>query len=242
LLATSDNGASNSDNITNDSTPEISIAGALAGDVVTVSATNGTATLTCTYTVGAATSCSLPTLSDGTWTVSASVTDAAGNTGPATGSLPITIDATAPSNPVAPDLATTSDNGGSQTDNVTTDTTPTFGMAGANDGDTITFTAADGKGNMRTCSYVHSTTVSSCEILTLSTGTWTVEAIVVDTAGNQSAKSPPTMLVIGSQPASSPLPTTGFKLPVDLIALWMLTFGIGLTVLHRSRKRLQIGN
>ena len=242
LLATSDNGASNSDNITNDSTPEISIAGALAGDVVTVSATNGTATLTCTYTVGAATSCSLPTLSDGTWTVSASVTDAAGNTGPATGSLPITIDATAPSNPVAPDLATTSDNGGSQTDNVTTDTTPTFGMAGANDGDTITFTAADGKGNIRTCSYVHSTTVSSCEILTLSAGTWTVEAIVVDTAGNQSAKSPPTTLVIGSQPASSPLPTTGFKLPVDLIALWMLTFGIGLTVLHRSRKRLQIGN
>ena len=242
LLATSDNGASNSDNITNDSTPEISIAGALAGDVVTVSATNGTATLTCTYTVGAATSCSLPTLSDGTWTVSASVTDAAGNTGPATGSLPITIDATAPSNPVAPDLATTSDNGGSQTDNVTTDTTPTFGMAGANDGDTITFTASDGKGNIRTCSYVHSTTVSSCEILTLSAGTWTVEAIVVDTAGNQSAKSPPTTLVIGSQPASSPLPTTGFKLPVDLIALWMLTFGIGLTVLHRSRKRLQIGN
>jgi hypothetical protein len=239
-LATSDNGASNSDNITNDSTPEISIAGALAGDVVTVSATNGTATLTCTYTVGAATSCSLPTLSDGTWTVSASVTDAAGNTGPATGSLPITIDATAPSNPVAPDLATTSDNGGSQTDNVTTDTTPTFGMAGANDGDTITFTAADGKGNMRTCSYVHSTTVSSCEILTLSTGTWTVEAIVVDTAGNQSAKSPPTMLVIRSQPASSPLPTTGFKLPVDLIALWMLTFGIGVLAVRHNRKRSKL--
>ena len=240
LLATSDNGASNSDNITNDSTPEISIAGALAGDVVTVSATNGTATLTCTYTVGAATSCSLPTLSDGTWTVSASVTDAAGNTGPATGSLPITIDATAPSNPVAPDLATTSDNGGSQTDNVTTDTTPTFGMAGANDGDTITFTAADGKGNIRTCSFVHSTTVSSCEILTLSTGTWTVEAIVVDTAGNQSAKSPPTMLVIRSQPASSPLPTTGFKLPVDLIALWMLTFGIGVLAVRHNRKRSKL--
>jgi hypothetical protein len=242
LLATSDSGSSDSDNNTNDATPTLSAAGGANGDTMTISATNGTTTVSCTYVIGSATNCTLPTLTDGTWNISSTLTDPAGNTSTSSTALPITIDATAPSNPVAPDLATTSDNGGSQTDNVTTDTTPTFGMAGANDGDTITFTAADGKGNMRTCSYVHSTTVSSCEILTLSAGTWTVEAIVVDTAGNQSAKSPPTTLVIGSQPASSPLPTTGFKLPVDLIALWMLTFGIGLTVLHRSRKRLQIGN
>jgi hypothetical protein len=190
--------------------------------------------------IGSATNCTLPTLTDGTWNISSTLTDPAGNTSTSSTALPITIDATAPSNPVAPDLATTSDNGGSQTDNVTTDRTPTFGMAGANDGDTITFTAADGKGNIRTCSYVHSTTVSSCEILTLSTGTWTVEAIVVDTAGNQSAKSPPTMLVIRSQPASSPLPTTGFKLPVDLIALWMLTFGIGVLAVRHNRKRSKL--
>jgi outer membrane protein OmpA-like peptidoglycan-associated protein len=92
LLPSSDTGRSNSDNITDDATPEITIPGALTGDIVTVSATNGTSIFTCSYTVGSASSCSLPTLTEGTWTVSASVTDAAGNAGPSAKPLSFTID------------------------------------------------------------------------------------------------------------------------------------------------------
>jgi outer membrane protein OmpA-like peptidoglycan-associated protein len=212
LLATSDNGSSNADNITNDSTPEISIPGALTGDVVTVSATNGTSTVTCTYTVGAATSCSLPTLSDGTWTVSASVTDAAGNTGPSTGSLSMTIDATPPTTPSGVDLAAASDTGASNTDNNTNDTTPTLSATGGANGDTMTISATKGN-ETKTCSYVVGV-ATSCDLPTLSDGTWSISVTATDSAGSTSAASPPMAINIGPDTSPSSVnDVTGNGLP-----------------------------
>ena len=47
--------------------------------------------------------------------------------------MSVTVDTTAPSAPSQPDLADSSDTGGSQTDNITFDTTPMFnGTAEAN--------------------------------------------------------------------------------------------------------------
>lgn len=70
----SDTGASNSDRITRDSTPQISISSLSgAGGTVTVTATKaGASTISCTF-VATSTSggCSLPTAIDGTWTVTA---------------------------------------------------------------------------------------------------------------------------------------------------------------------------
>jgi outer membrane protein OmpA-like peptidoglycan-associated protein len=105
LLPSSDTGRSNSDNITGDTTPEMTIPGALIGDIVTVSATNGISIVACIYTVGSASSCSLPTLTEGTWSVSAAVTDAAGNAGPPTKPLSFTIDSKTSSSSV--DVANT---------------------------------------------------------------------------------------------------------------------------------------
>jgi outer membrane protein OmpA-like peptidoglycan-associated protein len=105
LLPSSDTGRSNSDNITGDTTPEMTIPGALIGDIVTVSATNGISIVACIYTVGSASSCSLPTLTEGTWSVSATVTDAAGNAGPPTKPLSFTIDSKTSSSSV--DVANT---------------------------------------------------------------------------------------------------------------------------------------
>lgn len=53
---------------------------------------NRTSIVICSYTVGSASSCSLPTLTEGTWSISASVTDVAGNAGPPTKPLSITIE------------------------------------------------------------------------------------------------------------------------------------------------------
>jgi outer membrane protein OmpA-like peptidoglycan-associated protein len=217
LLATSDNGASNSDNITNDSTPEISIPGALTGDVVTVSATNGTSTVTCTYTVGAATSCSLPTLSDGTWTVSASVTDAAGNTGPATGSLSLTIDGAPPTAPSGVDLSASSDSGASDSDNNTNDTTPTLSASGGTNGDTMTISATNGATTV-SCSYVIGS-ATSCTLPTLTDGVWNVTATLTDTAGNNSPASAALALTIDTRrSAASVGPNSAGGLPSSSIA------------------------
>lgn len=201
LIPASDTGRSNSDNITNDTTPEVTIPGALTGDVVTVSATNGTSTLTCTYTVGSATGCSLPTLSDGTWSVSASITDTAGNTGPASGSLSITIDGAAPATPSSADLLPSSDTGKSDTDNVTTDTTPSFTLPSGTNGDTVTITASKG-GETMTCTYIVGVS-TQCDLPALSAGEWSITANVTDTAGNSSTSSAPINITIDGQSSTS---------------------------------------
>jgi len=98
-----------------------------------------------------------------------------------------TLDHTNPSAPSAPDLASGSDSGSSNTDNITSDNTPTFtGTAEANstvtlydtDGTTVLGTAtADGSGNW-------SITSSA-----LSSGSHTITAKATDAAGNTSGAS-----------------------------------------------------
>mgnify|MGYP001798112565 CR=1 FL=1 len=77
-------------------------------------------------------------LADGAATVSATATDAAGNVStPATAN--VTIDNTAPTDPaVAPDLDAASDTGVSDTDDITSDTTPTVSGTGGTSGDKVT--------------------------------------------------------------------------------------------------------
>jgi outer membrane protein OmpA-like peptidoglycan-associated protein len=209
LLPASDSGTSNTDNITSDSTPDVSIPGAVVGDTVAVVATSPTGkTVICTYVLTATvSSCTLGTLTDGSWKVVGTVTDPAGNTSPASGALDLTIDTTAPS-PVAPDLLPASDNGASNSDNLTNDATPAFGLPGAADGDVVSIVAKKDDGTMITCSFTKSATVSSCDLQTLTDGNWSVNATVADAAGNRSSAGPSMSLVIDTKPPAAPATPT----------------------------------
>ena len=107
LDATSDDGSSSTDNRTSDNTPAIGVGGGGSGENVTVSATNGSTTVSCTYNTAVATTCDLPTLSDGTWTVTAVATDLAGNTSTQSTALSIVIDTTPPPTSAVPTTTTT---------------------------------------------------------------------------------------------------------------------------------------
>jgi PGF-pre-PGF domain-containing protein len=126
LDASSDSGSSNTDNVTSDTTPTLSGTAEASSTVEVFSDTDGSLGTTnadgngdWTFTPGSA-------ISEGTHSITATATDAAGNTGAASSALSVTVDTTAPSAPSAPDLDAASDTGSSSTDDVTSDTTPTF--------------------------------------------------------------------------------------------------------------------
>ncbi len=200
LATSSDTGTSSTDNNTNDNTPTLSATGGSSGDTITLSATNGTSTVTCSYVVGSATNCTLPTLSDGTWTVTSSVTDPAGNTTNNPTSLSIGIDTSAVGG-LAVDLATSSDTGSSSTDNNTSDATPTFSLTGQATGDVVVITASRAGATDVTCTYTVGV-ASSCTLGTLTDGSWSVVANVTDASGNTGNTSALAMTIATS--ASAP--------------------------------------
>uniref|UniRef100_UPI0039AED4A9 Ig-like domain-containing protein n=1 Tax=Shewanella baltica TaxID=62322 RepID=UPI0039AED4A9 len=153
------------------------------GTLSAVSSINGGVTWTATFTPTAS-------ITDATNLITldnTGVADAAGNAGTgATDSNNYAIDSEIPAAPSTPDLAAGSDTGASNTDNVTSDVTPTFtGTAEANstvtvissvDG-TLGTTTADGSGNWTYTSGV------------LSEGVHNITATVTDAAGNISVAS-----------------------------------------------------
>ncbi len=182
LDADSDKGASNSDNITNDSTPTFSGTAEAGSTVELFDGTTSVGTTTAnntgnwTYTISSA-------LSDGTHNIAAKATDVAGNVGSLSNALGITIDTVAPT-VSAPDLAAASDSGNSNTDNITNDTTPTFsGTAEA--GSTVKI-LVDGneKGSETAAGGSYNITTS-----TLSEGVHSVTAKATDVAGNDATSS-----------------------------------------------------
>jgi len=136
-LTGTDSGSSSTDNITNDTTPTFTWAtpdgtgSTIAGywwavdDSTPASGGTFTASLTATPTV---------TVNSG-HTFYVAAVDTAGNIGAAT-SLTFTIDTLLPAAPGSLDLTAASDTGSSSTDNITSDTTPTF-----------TWTTPDGTGS-----------------------------------------------------------------------------------------------
>lgn len=190
LAAASDSGSSSTDDVTNITSPTfVGQAGsAEAGATLRLYDTDGTTLLGSTTVNGDGSwQVTSTTLSQGLHSITAKVKDTAGNVGPASDALNITIDTTAPAAPSTPDLEAASDSGSFSTDNTTSIVTPTFSgtaQAGASvvlydsDGTTIIgSTTANGSGNW--------SIVSS----TLSEGAHTVTAKATDIAGNVSAAS-----------------------------------------------------
>ena len=183
LAATSDSGVSSADDITKVTTPvfsgtaEPNSAITLFNGAIVAGAAQADAAGHWTITSSA--------LPQNVHAMTAKATDVAGNTGPASAVLSVTIDTTAPLAPSAPDLAAASDSGTSHTDNITDVTTPLFtGTAAANSLVTLfDGTTAVGSGN---ASAAGAWSITSS---VLAPGTHSVTATAADTAGNLSTAS-----------------------------------------------------
>ena len=201
MTEATDTGISNTDNITNDNTPEFTGTAEANSTVTLRSSVDG---LIGTATADGSGNWNITpasALTDGDHNITATTTDIAGNTSAISSALSITIETSSPSAPSKPDMTSGTDTGISNTDNVTSDNTPTFtGTAEANstvtlissvDGTVGTITA-DGSGNW-------SITSSS-----LSSGDHNITATATDVAGNTSAVSSALSITIDVSVPSAP--------------------------------------
>ncbi len=198
LIAGSDTGTSNTDNITSTALPTFTGTGALANSLVHVLVGGTTAGSVTTSGTGAWTFTLTSTLAAGTSAITVRAEDTAGNDGPASAALNIVVDTTAPAAPgtlATPDLIASSDTGASSTDNDTTDTTPSFVGTNATgsalhalvaNGVTVGMFTSDAGGTF------------SVTATTLAAGSYAIGIRELDTAGNASATSPALGVVISA--------------------------------------------
>ena len=196
LSVASDSGSSNSDNLSNDTTPTFTGTAEANSSVELFAGSTSIGSSTAdnsgnwSHTVQSGSA-----LTGGTHSITAKATDSAGNTSSASNALSLTID-TSTATPSTPDLITASDSGSSSTDNITNDTTPTFtGTAEANSsvelftGSTsLGTTTADNSGNW---SYN-----DRWPYTLFADGTYSITAKATDAAGNSSASSTALSLTI----------------------------------------------
>ncbi len=202
LVATSDSGLSNTDNLTNITAPNFTGAGVEAGSTVTLfdGATaigGGIVAIDGSWSVTAATP-----MANGVHRISANATDLAGNASASSAALSVTIDTIAPAAPTVPDLIAASDSGKSSTDNITNITTPTFKGTAAG---LSTVTLYDG-----------ATVIGS--IVATAAGAWTITASTLlngvhsitsnamDLAGNSSIASSALAVTIDTVVAAPSMP------------------------------------
>ncbi|MGV0990533.1 beta strand repeat-containing protein, partial [Limnohabitans sp.] len=176
MTSGTDSGASNSDNITNNTAP-VFTGTAEAGSTVTLYDTDGTTVLGTATATGGNWSITSSTLSAGSHTLTAKATDSAGNTSVASSGLGITVDTTAPTSLA---LSTT---------NVTTSSatsTSTIATLSASDTQSITYALATGNGtnDADNGSFTISGTSLKVGGSALSAGTYHVYVAATDVAGN----------------------------------------------------------
>ncbi len=187
LATASDSGSSTSDDITNDNTPTIE---GTAEANATVNVLVDSSSVGSTTADGSGNWSLTPSnaISDSTISVTATATDAAGNTGPASSALPVHIDTTAPAAPSL-DLATASDSGVSTSDNITSDNTPDIVVTiGSEAGLTVSM-SDDASGSYSSPTDNTDGTYTFALSSALSDATRAFSASAMDTAGNSSSSS-----------------------------------------------------
>ncbi|RZL32255.1 MAG: DUF4347 domain-containing protein, partial [Rubrivivax sp.] len=200
LAAASDSGVSNSDGITSVTTPTVN-GTAEAGSTVTLYDTDGTTVLGTTTATGGVWSITSSALAAGAHSLAVKATDAAGNTSAASAALSVIIDAVAPAAPGGPVLATGSDSGASNSDGITSDTTPTIsGTAEA--GSTVTLYDTDGTTVLGTTTATGG--VWSITSSTLAAGAHSLRIKATDAAGNTSAASAALSITIDAVAPAAP--------------------------------------
>ncbi|WP_176465486.1 T9SS type B sorting domain-containing protein, partial [Croceivirga radicis] len=176
--------------------------------IVTVTFSDGTNTVTTTATVAGntwtATDADISGLDNGTVTVTADVTDVAGN--PATDNDPVTLDNTLPTiditTPIEGDnIVNASEDGDVTISGTTTD---------VEDGQIVTVTFSDGTNTVTTTATVsgNTWTATDADISGLDNGIITVTADVTDVAGNPATDNDPVTL-------DNTLPTIDIDLPIE---------------------------
>jgi hypothetical protein len=200
LMATSDSGSSNTDNITNNTTP--TIAGTAApGNLVQLFSNGqlvGQTTATATNSWLLATN----NLADGIHTLTAIATDVAGNVSPASTSLDVVIDTIAPTAPSGLRLTPSTDTGTSNSDNITNNTTPTIQGTGEASSLIRLFKGEQVVGQT-TASTDGSWQISVAT--SLSDGLYTFTAKAEDAAGNASTTSGQLVVTIDTRTDNSTL-------------------------------------
>lgn len=184
LDSASDSGPSNSDNITNDTTPTLSGSAESGATVKLYSSQVGSGNTVIGSTVATGGNWQITTaaLTSGlTHAITAEATDSVNNVSGRSSALNLTIDTQYPNASSAPDMTSSTDSGSSNTDNITSDTTPTFTGQGTN-GDTITLISdVDGMlGSTIVTGSVWSITANTA----MTAGSHLVLARAADTAGN----------------------------------------------------------
>ena len=194
LSAGSDSGSSNTDNYTNDTTPTVS-GDAPAGTAVTLLANGapvGTGSANSPWTIVSS------ALTGGSYSFTATATDAAGNTSAASSGLSVTIDTTAPAAPAGLDLAPGSDTGVSNNDDITKATALTVSGSAENLATVALFSGASQVGS--DASDGNWSITSS----TLSEGNASLTATATDRAGNTSPASAPLVVSIDTTAPAAP--------------------------------------
>ena len=192
LLAGSDSGSSNSDNITSNTTPTFT-GTAVAGSTVKLYDTDGTTEKgNATADESGNWSITSSALATGPHSITAKATDGSG-TSAASSALSVTIDNTAPDAPSTPNMTDGTDSGTSNTDNITSDTTPTIsGTAEA--GSTVKLYDTDGTTEIGSATATGGNwTITSSA---LAAGAHTITAKATDVAGNTSVASSALSLTI----------------------------------------------
>jgi hypothetical protein len=192
LTASSDTGASNSDNATRNNRP--TFAGTGAVDATVTLYDGSTAIGSAKVDASGAWSIRASELTDGAHAIRAQASDAAGNTSAFTTTVMVTIDTTPPAAPSAPDLAASSDSGASSSDNLTRMTTPVFtGTAEA--GATVRLYDTNGRTVLGT-GIADNAGRWSINSQMLTAGAHAVTAVQTDIAGNVSGASAPLTVTI----------------------------------------------
>jgi hypothetical protein len=203
LLASSDTGESDSDNITSDNTPTFVGSGGVAGHTVTVYA-NAVAVGSALVSAGGSWSVTSSVLADDSYSITARYTDIAGNQSADSDALnPVQINTTSLSAPAAPDLDAASDTGVSDSDNITSDNTPTFIGTGGTAGDTVTAFANGSQIGTGTVAGDGSWSVTSSM---LADDSYSITVRYTSLAGNQSdASAALEPLIIDTQAPAAPV-------------------------------------
>uniref|UniRef100_A5WEB0 Uncharacterized protein n=1 Tax=Psychrobacter sp. (strain PRwf-1) TaxID=349106 RepID=A5WEB0_PSYWF len=203
MTAATDTGTSHTDNLTSDTTPDFTVATPTDGtpvlivDGVEVPATvkdngDGTSTLTPTKP-----------LTEGEHTVAVATKDPAGNVSDPSAALPVTIDTKPPVAPTtAPDMTAATDTGTSDTDNLTSDTTPDFTVATPTDGTPVLI--VDGVEVPATVKDNGDGTSTLTPTKPLTEGEHTVAVATKDPAGNVSDPSAALPVTIDTKPPVAP--------------------------------------
>ena len=198
---------SEGDGLTSNSQPTLRGVGATSGDTVTLYDTDGTTGIGTSIVAVNGTWSVTPDapLTEGSHSLSVTMTDAAGNESDPSATLSLVIDTTAPDAPSTPVLDSSSDSG-TEGDNITNDTRPAITGSGATPGDAVTLYDTDGTSVLGTAMVAGDGTWSVTPDAPLSEGSHDLSVTMTDGAGNQGLPSPALRLVIDTNAPGTSTP------------------------------------